>query len=211
LSFMPHGRLAVWYFWYFAFIGAFLPYFALYLQSIGMSAGRIAVLMSLGQFMRLLAPLLWSWLADSSGRRVRIVVASTAASLASFSAVFLTQDFVGLLLGMAVLHFFWSASLPLVEALTLGASGAQSGALRPHPAVGFDRLHRDGDGRRPAARPGADQFAALGQLGAAARATLLSALTLTEVNGVAEQVSGPDHRGAAPAQGAIPARPRACS
>ena len=29
------------------FIGAFLPYFALYLQSIGLSAGRIAVLMSL--------------------------------------------------------------------------------------------------------------------------------------------------------------------
>jgi PPP family 3-phenylpropionic acid transporter len=87
---MPHGRLAVWYFWYFAFIGAFLPYFALYLQSIGMSAGRIAMLMSLGQFMRLVAPLLWSWLADSGGRRVRIVVASTAAALASFSVVFLT-------------------------------------------------------------------------------------------------------------------------
>jgi PPP family 3-phenylpropionic acid transporter len=76
LTFQPHGRLAVWYFWYFAFIGAFLPYFALYLQSLGFSAGRIAVLMSLGQFMRLLAPLLWSWLADSGGHRVRIVVVS---------------------------------------------------------------------------------------------------------------------------------------
>ena len=72
-------RLSAWYFWYFAFVGAFQPYFALYLQSIGLSAGRIAVLMSLGQFMRLLAPLLWSWLADSGGHRVRIVVVSTAA------------------------------------------------------------------------------------------------------------------------------------
>ena len=59
MTVLPHGRLAVWYFWYFAFIGAFLPYFALYLQSLGFSASRIAVLMSLGQFMRLLAPLLW--------------------------------------------------------------------------------------------------------------------------------------------------------
>ena len=137
---LPHGRLAAWYFWYFAFIGAFLPYFALYLQSIGFSAGRIAVLMSLGQFMRLLAPLLWSWLADSGGRRVRIVVASTAASLASYSVVFLTQDFVGLLIGMAILHFFWSASLPLVEALTLGhlaATPERYGRIRLWGSVGF--------------------------------------------------------------------------
>ena len=140
MIFAPQGRLAVWYFWYFAFIGAFLPYFALYLQSIGLSAGRIAVLMSLGQFMRLLAPLLWSWLADSGGRRVRIVVGSTAASLASFSVVFLTQDFVGLLIGMAVLHFFWSASLPLVEALTLGhlaANPERYGRIRLWGSVGF--------------------------------------------------------------------------
>jgi len=134
------SRLSAWYFWYFAFIGAFLPYFALYLQSIGFSAGRIAVLMSLGQLMRLLAPLLWSWLADSRGRRVRIVVASTAASLASFSVVFLTQDFVGLLVGMAILHFFWSASLPLVEALTLGhlaAAPERYGRIRLWGSVGF--------------------------------------------------------------------------
>jgi PPP family 3-phenylpropionic acid transporter len=134
------ARLSAWYFWYFAFIGAFLPYFALYLQSIGISAGRIAVLMSLGQFMRLLAPLLWSWLADSGGRRVRIVVVSTAAALASFSVVFLTRDFVGLLIGMAVLHFFWSASLPLVEALTLGhleATPERYGRIRLWGSVGF--------------------------------------------------------------------------
>ncbi len=136
----PQGRLAAWYFWYFAFFGAFQPYFALYLQSIGLSAGRIAVLMSLGQFMRLLAPLLWSWLADSGGRRVRIVVASTAASLVSFSVVFLTQEFLALLIGMAILHFFWSASLPLVEALTLGHLAARPeryGRIRLWGSVGF--------------------------------------------------------------------------
>ena len=140
----PHGRLAVWYFWYFAFIGAFLPYFALYLQSIGLSAGRIAVLMSLGQLMRLLAPLLWSWLADSGGRRVRIVVASTAAALASFSVVFLTQDFVGLLIGLAVLHFFWSASLPLVEALKIPLLSAEEQSfvdeLQPYALAESDIL-----------------------------------------------------------------------
>ena len=47
MTVLPHGRLAVWYFWYFAFIGAFLPYFALYLLSLGFSASRIAVLADL--------------------------------------------------------------------------------------------------------------------------------------------------------------------
>lgn len=187
---MPHGRLAVWYFWYFAFIGAFLPYFALYLQSIGMSAGRIAVLMSLGQFMRLVAPLLWSWLADSGGRRVRIVVASTAAALASFSVVFLTEDFVGLLLGMAILHFFWSASLPLVEALTLGHladNPERYGRIRLWGSIGFI-VTVMGVGLLLDLAPIRSQLWVSWVL---LLGTLFSALTLTEVKGHAEQVSGP--------------------
>ena len=183
-------RLSVWYFWYFAFFGAFQPYFALYLQSIGLSAGRIAVLMSLGQFMRLLAPLLWSWLADSGGRRVRIVVASTAASLASFSVVFLTQEFVGLLVGMAVLHFFWSASLPLVEALTLGhlaASPERYGRIRLWGSVGFIGAVM-GVGLLLDSMPIGSQ---LWVCWALLLGTFLSTLTLAEVREHAGQVAGP--------------------
>jgi PPP family 3-phenylpropionic acid transporter len=187
---LPNGRLAVWYFWYFAFIGAFLPYFSLYLQSIGLSAGRIAVVMSLGQFMRLLAPLLWSWLADSGGKRVCIVVASTAAALASFSVVFLTQDFVALLLGMAVLHFFWSASLPLVEALTLGHLAAHPeryGRIRLWGSVGFI-VTVMGVGLLLDVAPIRSQ---LWVSWALLLGTFLSALTLTEVPAGRKQVTAP--------------------
>ncbi|MBI3094373.1 MAG: MFS transporter [Rhodocyclales bacterium] len=182
-------RLSAWYFWYFAFIGAFLPYFALYLQSIGLSAGRIAILMSLGQFMRLLAPLLWSWLADSGGRRVRIVVASAVASLASFSVVFLTQDFVGLLIGMAILHFFWSASLPLVEALTLGhlaAAPERYGRIRLWGSVGFI-VTVMGVGLLLDAAPINSQLWVSWVL---LLGTLASALTLSEVPARAGQAAG---------------------
>jgi len=190
LIFPAQGRLSAWYFWYFAFIGAFLPYFALYLQSIGFSAGRIAVLMSLGQLMRLLAPLLWSWLADSGGRRVRIVVASTAASLASFSVVFLTQDFIGLLVGMAILHFFWSASLPLVEALTLGhlaAAPERYGRIRLWGSVGFIATVM-GVGLLLDSAPIRAQ---LWVSWALLLGTLASALTLTEATGCAGPPAGP--------------------
>ena len=44
---IPYWRLSGYYFFYFAFIGAFSPYFSLYLQSIGSSAAQIAMLMSL--------------------------------------------------------------------------------------------------------------------------------------------------------------------
>lgn len=44
---IPYWRLSGYYFFYFAFVGAFSPYFGLYLQSIGSSAAQIAVLMSL--------------------------------------------------------------------------------------------------------------------------------------------------------------------
>ena len=184
------GRLAAWYFWYFAFIGAFLPYFALYLQSIGFSAGRIAILMSLGQFMRLLAPLLWSWLADSGGRRVRIVVASTAAAVASFSVVFLTQDFVGLLIGMAILHFFWSASLPLVEALTLGHLAAEPeryGRIRLWGSVGFVVTVMGVGFLLDSAPIGSLLWVSWALL----LGTLVSALTLTEVGSNAGRFAGP--------------------
>lgn len=132
--------LSAWYFWYFAFIGIFQPYFGLYLQSIGMSAGRIAILMSLSQLIRLVAPLFWGWLADRAGQRIRIVIMSTVAALVSFSAVFWTQDFLGLLLSLTILHFFWSASLPLVEAITLAHLSEHTeryGRIRLWGSVGF--------------------------------------------------------------------------
>ena len=59
---IPYWRLSGYYFFYFAFIGAFSPYFSLYLQSIGNTAAQIAVLMSLMSVMRMLAPALWGWL-----------------------------------------------------------------------------------------------------------------------------------------------------
>jgi PPP family 3-phenylpropionic acid transporter len=190
LTVPPHGRLAVWYFWYFAFIGAFLPYFALYLQSLGFSASRIAVLMSLGQFMRLLAPLLWSWLADSGGQRVRIVVGATAAALASFSVVFLTEDFLGLLIGLSILHFFWSASLPLVEALTLGHLAGRTehyGRVRLWGSVGFI-LTVMGVGLLLDVAPIKSQLWVSWLLLAG---TLISALTLTEVKDHGRHAAGP--------------------
>ncbi len=137
---VPYWRLSAYYFFYFAFIGGFFPYFALYLQSLRFSAWDIGVLMSLMQVMRVLAPSLWGWLADHVGAKTPIVRGSALMSLVGFSCFFFTQSFTGFFAGMALLAFFWSASLPLVEALTfthLGARASRYGAIRLWGSVGF--------------------------------------------------------------------------
>lgn len=137
---VPYWRLSAYYFFYFAFIGAFSPFFTLYLQSLKFSAWDIGVLMSLMQVMRLLAPNLWGWLADRLGAKTPIVRGAALMSLFGFSCFFFAQGFVGFFLGMALLAFFWSAALPLVEALTFSHLGAQAnryGSIRLWGSLGF--------------------------------------------------------------------------
>ena len=134
-----YRRLSAWYFFYFAFVGAFTPYFTLYLQSLGHAAPAIGALMSLMVAMRLLAPYLWGWLADRVGRKAVIVRVATVFSALSFALFFFVQDFWPLFVVMALTSFFWSASLPLVEALTLGhlAVPGDYGRIRLWGSVGF--------------------------------------------------------------------------
>jgi PPP family 3-phenylpropionic acid transporter len=137
---LAHWRLSAYYFFYFAFIGGFSTYFGLYLLSLGISAWHIAVLMSLMQVMRLVSPNFWGWLADRLGQRARVVLLSAAASLVAFSLFFAVDGFVGLFVAMALLGFFWSASLPLIEAITLGHLHAQPelyGRVRLWGSLGF--------------------------------------------------------------------------
>src|SRR5436853_3084431 len=81
-------RLAGFYFFYFAYLGTFAPFFSLYLESIGLTPFDIGVLMALPQVTRLVAPHLWSWLADRSGMRVGVVRLTGLAGTAVFLGVF---------------------------------------------------------------------------------------------------------------------------
>lgn len=137
---LPYWRLATYYFFYFAFVGAFSPYFSLYLDSLGFSAWDIGVLMSLLQVMRIIAPNLWGLLAGRLGMTTPIVRVAAALSLIGFVGFFFARAFAGLFLAMAMLSFFWSAALPLVETLTFGHLGTHSdryGSIRLWGSVGF--------------------------------------------------------------------------
>ena len=137
---LPHWRLSGYYFFYFAFIGAFSPYFGLYLQSLSFSAWDIGLLMSQMQLMRLFGPNLWGWLVDRFGHRVAVIRLAGAIGLAGFLAFFWLERLPGMLVAMAVLGLFWSAALPLVETLTfdhLREERGRYGNIRLWGSVGF--------------------------------------------------------------------------
>lgn len=137
---MPYWRLSGYYFFYFAFNGAFMPYFGLYLQSLRFSAWDIGLLMSLMQVMRLFGPSLWGWLADRGHCRITIVRLAGLVSLLGFTAFFWLREFSGMMLAMGLLAFFWSAALPLVEALTfnhLREGRGQYSRIRLWGSIGF--------------------------------------------------------------------------
>ncbi len=135
-----HWRIAGFYFFYYAFVGMFAPYWSLYLKSLHFSATEIGILMSMQPVMRLIAPNVWGWLADHTGRRREVVVAAASLSVLFYLGVFATTSFWGLMLVLVLMNFFWSASMPLVEATTLswlGKNTAHYGRIRSWGSVGF--------------------------------------------------------------------------
>ncbi len=135
-----YWHIAGFYFFYFAFVGMFSPYWSLYLKSIHFDAVEIGILMSVQPVMRMLAPALWGWLADRIGNRLLVVQLAAFSSALCYLGVFFTTAFYPMLLVLALMGFFWSASMPLVEATTLtflGKNTARYGRLRSWGSVGF--------------------------------------------------------------------------
>lgn len=137
---VPYWRLSGFYFFYFAFVGAMAPYWGLYLHSLEFNAFQIGVLMSLLQVMRIFAPNIWGHIADKTGKRVTIVQLAALVCLVAFVGVFWATSFWPLFLVMSLISFFWSASLPLVEATTLSHLKERTeryGRIRLWGSVGF--------------------------------------------------------------------------
>ncbi|MDN5936556.1 MAG: MFS transporter [Nitrosospira sp.] len=137
---IPYWPLSGFYFFHFAFIGAFAPYWGLYLKSLAFSAFQIGVLMSLLHVTRVFAPTAWGWLADHTGKRLLIVQLAAVTGLISYCGVFFGESFAWMAVTMALMSFFWSASLPLIEATTLsylGESTAKYGRIRAWGSIGF--------------------------------------------------------------------------
>lgn len=115
-------RLARGYFWYFATVGLFVPYWPPFLAARGLDAVEIGMVMGLFAAMRVVGPPAWAHWADASGRRIPVLRVAVAAS------------------AFLALSFHWLHS-PWSIALALGAySAAWNGVMSIYDGHVLDRL-----------------------------------------------------------------------
>ncbi|VAW54651.1 Nucleoside:H+ symporter:Major facilitator superfamily, partial [hydrothermal vent metagenome] len=137
---IPYWRLSTFYWFYFASLGVVIPYWSLYLDSLGFEAESIGELMAILMVTKIIAPYLWSWIADHTGHCMRIIRFASIFSSIAFLGVFLNSSFWWLALVMLLFSFFWNASLPQFEVNTLnhlGENRHQYSVVRLWGSLGF--------------------------------------------------------------------------
>lgn len=137
---LPHRQLAGFYFFYFAWLGAFAPFFSVYLAASGLTPAEIGVVMALPLVTRIVGPHLWGWMADAGGRRVHLVRITVLAGTICSLGLFVSTAFLWICAVVLAAGFFLSAALPLVEATTLthlGEHTGRYGAIRLWGSIGY--------------------------------------------------------------------------
>lgn len=137
---LPYWRLSGFYLCYFALLGATAPFLGLYFEFLGFTPARIGELIAIPMLMRCVAPNLWGWLGDRTGRRLLIVRLGAFCTLASLSLIFISKSYAWLALVMALHAFFWHAVLPQFEVITLAhlrEQAARYTQIRLWGSIGF--------------------------------------------------------------------------
>jgi PPP family 3-phenylpropionic acid transporter len=137
---VPYWRLSGFYLFYFGSLGVLVPYWGLYLKHLGFGAAEIGELMAVLMATKFVAPNVWGWIADHTGRRMVIIRLAALAGMITFSGVFLGSGYWWLVFVMAAFSFFWNASLPQFEATTMSHLGEHThrySSIRLWGSVGF--------------------------------------------------------------------------
>ncbi|NOV29638.1 MFS transporter [Methylomonas sp. ZR1] len=116
---VPYWRLSGFYFCYFATLGAFLPFWSLYLKQVGFAATEIGELTAFLVATKIIAPNYWGWLADKTGRSLRLIRITSLLSVLCFAGFLYRSDYLWFAAVTVVFSFFWNATLPQFEAATL--------------------------------------------------------------------------------------------
>ena len=138
---IPYWRLSAFYWFYFAALGAWVPFWSVYLQFQGFSVVEIGQLMALFMVARILAPALLGWLADATGQCMALVRLASLLTVLFFLGVFVVEGhFMGMAAITLAFSFCWNAALPQLEAATfihLGEFRYRYSHIRLWGSVGF--------------------------------------------------------------------------
>lgn len=116
---IPYWRLSSIYFSYFAVVGSLMPFWGLYLQTLGFDARQIATLIAIPLVTKVIGPNLWGWLADRSQKPLLVIRLGALGASVLFFGLTLRVDYAALCFLIAAYSFFWNAILPQFEVVTL--------------------------------------------------------------------------------------------
>lgn len=139
------ARLSAYFFALFAQVGAYVSYFALHLSARGFGAAEIAFAVAMPQVARMVAPVLWGWLADRwsvrhGGARRAIIVFAAFAHLGCYLALYRAGDAATVAFVLLAMGLLTAGAAPLAEAITLSAIEGRAeryGFIRLWGSVGF--------------------------------------------------------------------------
>lgn len=128
------------FFWYFAALGLFLPFWPLFLAHRGFGATDIGVLMGVYAGLRIIGPPAFAHWADAPGRRVPALKLAGFLSLACVVAFHYLGSFITFALLLGAFSALWNGLMPIYDALVLdrvGADAGRYGLLRLWGSLGF--------------------------------------------------------------------------
>lgn len=137
---VPAVRLSGFYFTNFLILGLFLPYWPVYLQTQGFTPVEIGELLAVMLATRIVAPNFWGWVADKRGNPVGLIRITSLLALLSFLPIYFGASYWFVALILAAMGWFWNATLPQFEVVTLhllGQSTEDYGRLRAWGSIGF--------------------------------------------------------------------------
>lgn len=135
-----YRKLAALYFFYFAGIGVYLPYWSPYLRSLGFSAAEIGELLAIFLATKLFAPYIWGWIADRTAQRLSMLRLAAGLSVIFFALILLRSDYAWFAVMLFLSSFFFNAFLPQLESVTMDSLGHMSrhySRIRLWGSVGF--------------------------------------------------------------------------
>lgn len=116
---VPYLRLSRFYFFYYAMLGAVIPYWSLYLKESGFTAQAIGWLTAMIAGTRIISPNIWGWVADRTQQRMKVIQMGAFLGFAFCFGLFFARGFFWMALVTVSFSFFWNAILAQFEVLTL--------------------------------------------------------------------------------------------
>jgi PPP family 3-phenylpropionic acid transporter len=132
--------LARGYFWYFATVGLFVPYWPPFLAARGLDAFEIGLVMGVFAAMRTVGPPVWAHWADATGRRLGVLRTAALVSAGFVACFHWLHSPWWIALCVAAYSASWNGVMSVYDAHVLDRLGAEReryGRLRLWGSVGF--------------------------------------------------------------------------